>query len=409
MPGRVIVATERHGTGGEEDVARFITGDSPGTGTGEGRKTSRVAPATAGSSRALRAGASYTSSMSSSLNVALVGFGYVGRSFHAPLIGAVDGLTLHTIVSSRPDDVRAEWPAVHVVANLSDALADPEVDLVVLATPNDLHAPQAHAALEAGQHVVIDKPFTVTVDEAEQVAEHAVRAGRLLSVFHNRRWDSDFLTLRSLIAADALGDIVSFESHFDRFRPTIRNRWRERAGPGSGLWIDLGPHLIDQVLQLFGPPIGIRLDLAIQREGAETDDYFHSVLRYDNWRAILHASTLAPAHDLRYAVHGRRGSFIKNGLDAQELALKAGRTPGDAGWGVDPRPGTLTFVDGEAVGTRVVEGIPGDYRQYYAAVRDAILGTGSNPVTPEDGLAVMRLIEKGVESDRARREVLVAA
>ncbi|MEP7382646.1 MAG: oxidoreductase [Gemmatimonadota bacterium] len=342
------------------------------------------------------------------LNVALVGFGYVGRTFHAPLISAVDGLALHTIVSSRPEDVHTDWPDTRVVAELSTALADPAIDLVVLATPNELHAPQAHEALEAGKHVVIDKPFTVTVAEAEQVTAHAERAGRLLSVFHNRRWDSDFLTLRALIAEGALGEIVSFESHFDRFRPEIRNRWRERAGPGSGLWIDLGPHLLDQALQLFGPPIGIRLDTAIQREGAETDDFFHAVLRYDNWRAILHASALAPAHDLRYAVHGRRGSFMKNGLDAQEQALKAGRTPGDAGWGADPRPGTLTLVDGEAFGTRVVEGIPGDYRRYYAEVRDAIAGVGANPVTAAEGVAVMRLIDMGVESNRSRREVLVA-
>ncbi len=344
--------------------------------------------------------------MSSPLNVALVGFGYVGKTFHAPLIAAVDGLALHTIVSSRPADVHADWPSVRVVADLSDALTDPAVDLVVLATPNHLHAPQAHAALDAGKHVVIDKPFTVTVREAEALVAHAERTGLLLSAFHNRRWDSDFLTIRSLISGGEMGDIVAFESHFDRFRPNIRNRWRERAGPGSGLWIDLGPHLLDQVLQLFGTPIGIHLDLAIQREGAETDDYFHAVLRYEGWRAIVHGSALVPSHDLRFAVHGRRGSFMKDGLDAQEDAFKAGRTPGDAGWGHDPRPGTLTLVDGDAFQTRVVEGIPGDWRAYYAQVRDAINGVGRNPVSAADAVAVMRLIEMGVESDRTRREML---
>lgn len=347
--------------------------------------------------------------MPPSLNVALVGFGYVGQTFHAPLIAAVDGLVLHTIVSSRPADVHAHWPDAQVVAELPAALADPAVELVVLATPNDLHAPQAHAALDAGKHVVIDKPFTVTVREAEALAAHAERAGLLLSAFHNRRWDSDFLTLRSLIASGVMGEIVAFESHFDRFRPNIRNRWRERAGPGSGLWIDLGPHLLDQALQLFGPPIGIRVDLAIQRVGAETDDYFHAVLRYDGWRAIVHGSALVPAHDLRYAVHGREGSFMKEGLDAQEDAFKAGRTPGDAGWGHDPRPGTLTLVNGDAFESRVVEGIPGDWRQYYAQVRDAIRGAGRNPVTAADAVAVMRLIEMGVESDRTRREMLLAS
>lgn len=347
--------------------------------------------------------------MPSPLNVALAGFGYVGQTFHAPLIASVDGLSLHTIVSSRPDDVRADWPEARVVPDLTQALADPAIHLVVLATPNDLHAPQAHAALAAGKHVVIDKPFTVTVREAEMLAAEAERTGLLLSAFHNRRWDSDFLTLRSLIANDTLGEIVAFESHFDRFRPNIRNRWRERAGPGSGLWIDLGPHLLDQVLQLFGPPVGIRLDLAIQREGAETDDYFHAVLRYEGWRAIVHGAALVAAHDLRFAVHGRRGSFMKNGLDTQEEAFKARRVPGDAGWGEDPRSGTLTLADGDAFETRVVEGIPGNWREYYVQVRDAITGVGRNPVTPAEAVAVMRLIEMGVESDRTRREVLFAS
>lgn len=347
--------------------------------------------------------------MPSPLNIALAGFGYVGKTFHAPLIAAVDGLVLHTIVSSRPDDVHADWPEARVVPDLTQALADPDIHLVVLATPNTLHAPQAHAALADGKHVVIDKPFTVTARDAELLAAEGERTGLLLSAFHNRRWDSDFLTLRSLVTKGTLGEIVAFESHFDRFRPTIRNRWRERAGPGSGLWIDLGPHLLDQVLQLFGLPIGIRLDLAIQREGAETDDYFHAVLRYDGWRAIVHGTALAPAHDLRFAVHGRKGSFMKNGLDPQEEAFKAQRTPGDAGWGDDPRPGTLTLVDGETFETRVVDGIPGDWREYYVQVRDAINGVGPNPVSASDAVAVMRLIEMGVESDRTRREVPVAA
>ena len=335
--------------------------------------------------------------MPASLGVALVGYGYVGRTFHAPLIGAVDGLHLHAVVTSRADEVRAHWPGTRCHADLTAALDDPEVALVVLATPNALHAPQAHAALDAGRHVVVDKPFTVTLGEARAVAEHADRAGRVLSVFHNRRWDSDFLTLRALLEARALGEVTYFESRFDRYRPVVRDRWRERAGPGAGLWYDLGPHLVDQALLLFGEPAAIHADIAAMREGAQVDDYFHVVLTYPRRRVVLHASTLVAANDLRFAVHGTRGSFVKYGLDAQEDALKAGRTPGDDGWGVDPRPGVLTVVEGEAAVHHDVPRIPGDYRRYYEGVRDAMLGTGVNPASGWEGAEVMRWITRAME------------
>lgn len=345
--------------------------------------------------------------MTAPLQVALVGYGFVGKIFHAPLIAAVDGLALHTVVSSNAPAVHADFPNVHVLPTLDAALADPAIDLVVIATPNALHAPQAHAVLDVGKHVVVDKPFTVTVPEADAVIAHAARAGRLLSVFHNRRYDSDFLTLRALLAEHALGEVTQFESHFDRFRLDVRDRWRERAGPGAGLWYDLGPHLLDQALTLFGAPRGITADIAVQRDGAETDDYFHATLRYDRLRVILHASTMMAAHDLRYSVHGTRGSFVKQGLDSQEDALKAGRTPGDALWGHDAQPGTLTTVDGEQTQTHIVPGEPGDYRRYYAGVRDAIRGVAPNPVPATEALMVMRLIEFGLESAQARREIAV--
>jgi predicted dehydrogenase len=347
--------------------------------------------------------------MTAPLQVALVGYGFVGKVFHAPLIAAVNGLALHTVVSSNAPAVHADFPTTRVQPTLDAALADPAIDLVVIATPNVLHAPQAHTVLDARKHVIVDKPFTVTVAEAEAVIAHAARADRLLSVFHNRRYDSDFLTLRHLIDSGALGDVTQFESHFDRFRLDVRDRWREKAGPGAGLWYDLGPHLLDQALLCFGAPIGITADIGMQRDGAETDDYFHVTLRYERRRVILHASTMMAANDLRYSVHGTRGSFVKMGLDSQEDALKAGRTPGDALWGHDTRPGTLTTVDGDRTSTRIVQGEPGDYRRFYAGVRDAIRGTSPNPVPATEALAVMRLIELGLASAAERRELAVAA
>jgi len=335
--------------------------------------------------------------------VALVGYGFVGKVFHAPLIVATPGLLLHTVVSSDPAKVHADLPDVKVAPDLETVLADPEIDLVVIATPDPLHASQAHAALDAGKAVVIDKPFAVTLDEARGVADHAQRAGKLLSIFHNRRWDSDFLTLQALIADGALGEIVQYESHFDRFRPLVRDRWREK--PGAGALLDLGPHLIDQALKLFGPPLAVFADTAVQKDGGQAADYFHLVLRYPKLRVLLHASQMTIASDLRMAVHGTKGSFVKQGLDDQENALKAGVVPGSEGWGVDPRPGTLTTPDGEGTVSRVVEGVPGDYLAYYAAIRDALSGHGANPAPPEEALAVMELIDLAQRSAAEGREL----
>ena len=332
------------------------------------------------------------------LNVALVGYGYVGKTFHAPLIAATPGLALHSVVSSKPDKVLADFPAATVRADLAEALSDPAIDLVVVATPNELHAPQAHQVLEAGKHVVVDKPFTLTVDEARSVIEHARTANRLLSVFHNRRWDADFLTLQRLIAEGTLGTVREFTSHYDRFRPTVRDRWREWDVPGAGTWYDLAPHLIDQALVLFGVPDGITADIQKQRVGAKAPDYFHAVLSYPETRVILHSSCLVADSKFRFAAHGTKGSLIKHGLDRQEDALKAGRTPGDQGWGADDGAVSLTLAgEGDSTHAAPVTLDAGDYRRFYMAVRDAVLGKGANPVPGEQALDVMELIERGLK------------
>ncbi len=338
------------------------------------------------------------------LKVALVGYGYVGKTFHAPLIAATPGLELHTVVSSDATKVRADFPDVPVVAaDLIRALADPAIDLVVLATPDALHGSQAHAALDAGKHVVIDKPFTVTLEEARAVAAHAEKAGLLLSVFQNRRWDSDFLTLRALIERGHLGEVVQYESHFDRFRPLVRDRWREK--PGAGVLLDLGPHLIDQALVLFGMPQGIYADIAIQKDGGLAGDYFHLLLRYPRLRVLLHASQMTQATNLRMAVHGTGGSFIKSGLDAQEAHLKAGMKPGAPGYGEDPRPGVLIQLEDDEPVSTAVQPLPADYRVYYAGIRDAITAGAPNPVSPQEALRVMEVIDAAQRSDEQRREI----
>lgn len=318
------------------------------------------------------------------------------------MISACPDLRLHTVVSGRPEDVHAAYPDARVVAELEPALADPGIALVVIATPNALHAPQAEAALKAGKSVVIDKPFAVTLDEARRLAALAETESRLLSVFHNRRWDADFLTLKAEIEAGSLGPIVTLESRFDRYRPRVRDRWRERDQPGGGLWHDLGPHLIDQALVLFGRPLGVACDLAVLRQGGQAVDYAHCILRYADRRVVLHADMVSPAHDLRFRVQGRDAAWLKRGLDAQEDRLKAGATPGGDDWGRDSSPGVR--IDGDGARTPT-PGSPGDYPAYYAAIARALRGEGPNPVPPKEALAVMEVLEAAIESAGRRAEI----
>ena len=332
------------------------------------------------------------------VRVALIGYGYAGKTFHAPLIASVPGLALRIVASSDAAKVRAGLPGVRVVATAADACADASIDLIVIATPNDTHFELAAAALESGKHVVVDKPFTVTVAEARALAEKASVAGVLLSVFQNRRYDADFLTVGRLLAEGTLGRLVSFESRFDRFRPAVRERWREGTAPGAGLWFDLGPHLVDQALQLFGYPLSVYADFATLRDNARAVDYFHVLLEYERLRVVLHATTLAAEAGARFTLHGTAGSYSKRGLDVQEDALKAGRVPDGGDWGEDLDEGLLTRIDGALLDTERVANERGDYRRYYTGVRDALIAGAPNPVTVEEAIDVMRVIESGIAS-----------
>ena len=331
------------------------------------------------------------------LRTALIGYGYVGRVFHAPLIRAVPGLALTVIGSSQPaETVHETAPDTVVIADPVAAATAPDVDLVVIASPNDSHATLAIAALEAGKHVVVDKPFTVSLAEARAVAAAAERSGKTLSVFQNRRFDSDFLTAEAAISSGRLGRLVHFESRIDRYRPEAQDRWRERPGPGTGLWFDLGAHLADQSLKLFGLPESVAVHTASQRAPGTAPDWFHAVLTYPGLHVILGAGCLVSGGSNRFTLHGTEATFVKSGVDVQETQLRQGMVPGDLDWGIDLDAATI--IDGASAEPEVMAAVDGDYLRYYAGVRDAILGKGANPVPPAEAIALMALIEAGEQS-----------
>ena len=343
--------------------------------------------------------------MSKPIKVGIVGYGYASKTFHAPFLARLEGYDLTTISSSDADKVKADWPNVNVVSSPDALFADPEIELVVIPTPNDTHYPLSRDALAAGKHVVVDKPFTLNVEEALKLKEQADKAGKLLSIYHNRRWDSGFLTVQKILREGGLGDIKYYESHFDRFRPVVRQRWREADIPGAGIWYDLAPHLLDQVLQYFGKPKGITVDLGKIRPGAQATDYFHAMLEYDDKKVVLHSTTLAAASMPIYTIHGMKGSYVKYGLDTQEDSLKQGAYPQDETWGIDPNNGIVTLSQGDDLISQEWPNEKGNYGGYYVAIHDAIRHGKPNPVTPNEAIDIMKLIEAGIISAREKRTV----
>jgi len=337
------------------------------------------------------------------IGVGLIGYGLAGRAFHAPYAEATPGMSLRAVVTRDPAKVHADLPHLRVVPDVDALLAEPGIDLVVVASPDAFHAEHALAALGTGKHVLIDKPFATSLADARRVAATAEAAGKLVTVFQNRRWDADFRTLQRLIAEDALGDIVQLESHFDRWRPTPTGLWKEEREGGA--WLDLGPHLVDQILVLFGPPESIFLDLAALRADSPSPDYFHATLRYPERRVILHATKLAAQFGLRFAVHGTRASWIKHGSDPQEAATLAGRAPDGVDWGLDTAEGVLTTGnDGAVVPVRNERG---DYRLFWRALAAAIRGEEMNPVPATQAIAVMEVLDAGLRSAAARAEIVL--
>jgi scyllo-inositol 2-dehydrogenase (NADP+) len=329
------------------------------------------------------------------INAGLIGYGKAGSVFHAPLIEAVDGLNLRVIVQRHGDEAARQHPAAIVIRHHAEVLGDDAIQLVVIATPNELHFELARQALLAGKHVVVDKPFTVTSSQAAELIALAGRVDRRLTVFHNRRWDGDFLTVKQLLAQRTLGIIASFESRFDRYRNEPRpGSWREAAVPGSGLLYDLGPHLIDQALQLFGEPQSLDADVRRERSFGAADDAFEIQMKYPDFEVTLGAGMLVSAPTPRFTLRGSEGTWIKYGLDPQEANLQAGRSPREQSLGVEPSSqwGTLTTHDGE----RKIATVPGSYLTFYENVRDAIGGRAPLTVPADEARATIAIIERAL-------------
>ena len=296
----------------------------------------------------------------------------------------------------RGNEAAEKYPDVRVVRSLEELLAIREIQLVVIATPNDTHAPLARACLEAGRDVVVDKPFTTTMAEAEELVELANKLGRLITVYQNRRYDGDFQAIRKIVADGMLGDIVRFETNYDRFRPNLKvGAWRECTVPGAGILFDLAPHLIDHALVLFGLPQAVTADVRMERAAALVDDAFDVMLHYSGgMRAVLRSTMLAAAPRPRFVMHGTRGAFSKQTFDPTEIILRNGIVPESGSWGSEQEKdwGVLTTVENDAVVQRSIPSATCDYRDYYANVRNTMLGKAELAVTPEHALYVMRIL-----------------
>jgi predicted dehydrogenase len=356
--------------------------------------------------------------MAADIGVGIIGFGLAAKVFHAPFVSAVPGLKLVAFVERSTDEAHKAYPATKTVRSVAELLADPEISLIVVATPNPTHYDLAKQALAAGKHVVIDKPFAGTSAQAEDLIALAAAKGVIVAPFHNRRWDGDFLTVKKILAEGSLGRLVTFESHFDRYRPIQReNTWKEAGNPANGLLMDLGPHLVDQCIALFGTPKSITASVRSDRDKTDIEDAFDICLGYDGLLAWCRSSMLACDASPRFLLHGVNGSFKKYGLDPQEPALVAGAKVPPMGdptdWLSEPQEhwGTLSIAPvladpGKLVKT-TVETLPGDYRNYYANIRDTINGAAELAIPSAAGLLTVRLLELARQSSKEARTLEV--
>jgi len=344
--------------------------------------------------------------MASKIKAGIVGYGKSAKRFHLPILKALDGVKISAIVQRSGGEALEENPGSLIVKSLDELLELDSVELVIITTPNNLHYEHAKKCLEAGKHVIVEKPFTVRFDEADELRKLAESKDLILTVYHNRRWDGDFLSVKKLLEKEDLGRLVEFESNFNRFRNYQRpDSWKEKDTPGSGILYDLGSHLIDQSLQLFGKPDSLFADIRKQRDESLTDDYFQIILGYGSLKVTLNAGMLVPESSPRFVIRGVDGSFIKMGMDPQEDALTNEKSVTDPDWGQEPQSmwGTLMIYENDKMYERSVETEPGRYQDFYLNVFNAIRGDEEIAVKPEEAAEVIRIIERCIESDKKQK------
>ena len=337
------------------------------------------------------------------IKVGIIGYGNSAQTFHLPFVESNDSLELFAISSSQAEAIREKYPSIKIFNNADELIHNSGIDLVIITAPNHVHYSLAKLALEQGLHVIVEKPMVTKSSEAEELIQLAKQQSLILSVFQNRRWDGDFLTIKKLIKQKALGEIRYFESHFDRFRPLVRQRWKEQPGPGAGFLFDLGPHLIDQALCLFGLPNSVTARCLALRNNSSITDYFHILLHYKDLEVVLHASTFSAGPNRRFRLEGTKGSYDKYGLDPQEAQLHEGLPPSDILFGAEKidQFGTLYLENSK----QQIDTETGCYQQYYLKMVDAINNGGASPVNSEEVVNVIKIIELAEISSQQGRTV----
>ncbi|MFQ3231073.1 Gfo/Idh/MocA family oxidoreductase [Reinekea sp.] len=336
------------------------------------------------------------------IRTVVIGHGFSAQTFHVPFLLASRSFIWKASVSSKPDAIALDYPQVTVLASINDISAE-EYDLAIVTTPNALHFEQVNALLKLGLHVVVEKPMVLNLVQAKKLYEVAEQNKKTLTVFQNRRWDGDFLTVESLMQANRVGKLGRFVSRFDRFRPVVRDRWRESSDEGAGILWDLGPHLLDQMVALFGKPKAITANVSHLRPGALADDVFELWCHYAEFEVVLGSSCYQAGPNLRFSVEGDKGSFIKYGLDVQEEALKKGVDIHDERWGIEPES-DWGVLYGEA-SNQIITTKPGSYEAFWFQLANAITAGGASPVPKADVLTVIELIEMAHLSAQQKRTI----
>jgi len=342
------------------------------------------------------------------IKTALVSFGMSGRVFHAPFIHLNPNFMLAGAWERSSKNIQSVYPGVTSYASYEEILTDPSIDLVVVNSPNDTHFAYTKQALLAGKHVVVEKAFTVTVEEAEELAALAVQQQKILTVYQNRRYDADFLTIQKLIAQNKIGSLLDIQISYERYRTTLSPKvHKEQPTPGAGVLLDLGPHLVDQAIQLSGMPTAVFADLRITRSVSVVDDYFTLLLYYPTHRILLTSGMVFMQQGPGYKIYGTKGCFIKNRSDVQEDLLLAGHKPGGENWGKeDPKNyGTLSTDTDGVITSTIIESERGDYGKYYEAVAAAILENKPVPVTPQEGINIMKVLVAAKKSYETKQVV----